>query len=423
MKPLTAIPLLAAALLALSPALKGRGFSPAIHANKRMGGFSPGGSETQQRIALGRALFFDPALSASGKQSCASCHDPAYAYGPPNARAVQLGGPSLHAAGLRAVPSLRYTLARTPAWWQPRPDSLAERLTETDNSPRGGFGWDGRFNTLHDQAAFPLLNPNEMANTQAAILRHLRTPAYADDLRRLYGPAVLDTPTTAFAALRQSLEAFELGDPSLHPFSSRYDAFLDGKATLTPQEQHGLALFNDPHRGNCASCHISQRGADGSHPLFTDYQFEALGVPRNPAIPANRDPRYHDLGLCGPLRTDAASTNQSYCGMFKTPTLRNVAARRVFFHNGRFHTLREALEFYVQRDTNPARWYTSRAPLPYDDLPPALRTNVDRTTLPLTGRPGDTPVWSSADIDDVIAFLNTLTDADTHTPTDTHTPR
>ncbi len=372
----------------------------------------PAAAAAQERIALGRRLFFDPGLSSSGKQSCASCHDPAYAYGPPNGRAVQLGGPSMHSAGLRAVPSLRYTLVRTPVWWQPRPDSLAERLIETDNSPRGGLGWDGRFNTLHDQAAFPLLTANEMASSKDALLRHLRSAAYAAELRHLFGADVLDDKEKAFAALRLALEAFELGDTSLHPYSSRYDLYLDGKATLTPQELRRLALFNDPQRGNCASCHISQRGADGSHPLFTDYQFEALGVPRNPEIAANRDPHFHDLGLCGPLRNDAAAANTKYCGMFKTPTLRNVAGRGAFFHNGRFHTLREALEFYVQRDTRPERWYTTRAVLPYDDLPAAMRVNVDRTTLPLTGHRGEAPVWSAAQIDDVIAFLTTLTDAD-----------
>jgi cytochrome c peroxidase len=315
---------------------------------------------------------------------------------------------------MRAVPSLRYTLARTPIWSYPRPTSLAERITEHDNSPRGGFGWDGRFNTLHDQAAFPLLNPSEMASSPQRLFTYLRSSPYAPNLTHAFGPDALSSPTSAFATVRMAIEAFELTDPSFHPYSSRYDAYLDGKATLTPQQLHGLALFNDPQHGNCASCHISQRGANGSHPLFTDFQFEALGVPRNPAIPANRDPHYFDLGLCGPLRTDLAANltaNQADCGMFKTPSLRNVATRRVFFHNGRFHTLREALEFYVTRDITPTRWYPIHARLPYNDLPPAMRINVDRTTLPLTGNLGDKPVWTASDIDDVIAFLSTLNDA------------
>jgi cytochrome c peroxidase len=105
---------------------------------------------------------------------------------------------------------------------------------------------------------------------------------------------------------------------------------LDGKLLLSPRELRGLALFEDPQRGNCASCHPDRKGVDGSHPLFTDYQFEALGVPRNPQIQANAARGYFDQGLCGPLRSDQATQHQ-YCGMFKTPTLRNVATRRVFF--------------------------------------------------------------------------------------------
>ena len=118
---------------------------------------------------------------------------------------------------------------------------------------------------------------------------------------------------------------------------------------------------------------------DGSHPLFTDYQFEALGVPRNPEILANASNNYFDMGLCGPLRTDQ-STEKKYCGLFKTPTLRNVAKRSVFFPNGRFHSLKEALRFYVQRDTDPKLWYpvfASGSVDKFDDLPASLRGNID----------------------------------------------
>jgi cytochrome c peroxidase len=359
---------------------------------------------------LGRALFHDSTLSSSGRLSCASCHSPSHAYGPPNALAVQLGGRTLSAPGLRAVPSLRYTLPRTPIWAYPRPTSLVERLTETDNGPAGGFGWDGRFNSLHEQAAFPLLASAEMASSQAAVVSAVEHGPLADRFRRVYGPGIFADVPRAFAAVGQALERFELEDPSLRPYSSRYDRWLDGQATLSDQERRGMALFNDGARGNCASCHLSQRGADGSHPLFTDFQFEAIGVPRNPEIPANRDPRFHDLGLCGPLRTDQPT--RTYCGMFKTPTLRNVASRQVFFHNGRFHTLREVMRFYVSRDLRPGEWYPHGGRDQYDDLPPSLRGNVDRKTLPLARPPGGAPVWTDAEIDDVIAFLRTLDDAD-----------
>ncbi len=359
---------------------------------------------------LGKRLFFDAGLSASGKESCATCHSPEYAYGPPNARAVQLGGPKLSTPGGRAVPSLRYTLARTPRWAYPRPTSEAERLTEKDNGPAGGFTWDGRFNTLHEQAAFPLQTHSEMASSKSAVARRIAHADYAAEFRKVFGADSLRNPDVAFADALMALERFELEDASFHPYTSKYDRYLDGKATLTPQEHRGLMLFNDPTRGNCASCHLSSRGADGSHPLFTDYQFEAIGVPRNPEIPANRDPGYYDLGLCGPIRKDEPNTK--YCGMFKTPTLRNVASRRAFFHNGRFHSLREALRFYVERDTNPEEWYPHGGRDKYDDIPRQMRGNVDVINLPLTAKKGDKPLWNSADIDDVIAFLKTLNDAD-----------
>jgi cytochrome c peroxidase len=295
-----------------------------------------------------------------------------------------MGGAELQTPGLRAVPSLRYTLARTPIWTHARPANFAEQARETDNGPTGGFAWDGRFNSLHEQAAFPLLAPSEMAGTKDALLATLKSRPYAAEMKQVFGEGVFATSDAAFAAALQAVERFELEDATFHPYTSKFDAYLDGKIKLTEQEARGLALFNDSSRGNCATCHLSSKGADGSHPLFTDYQFETIGVPRNSEVPANRDPHFYDLGLCGPVRSDKTE-NKNYCGMFKTPTLRNVAARKVFFHNGRFHTLKETLEFYVQRDADPLKWYgaAAGAKLPYNDLPVVLRGNVDRVTLPL----------------------------------------
>jgi cytochrome c peroxidase len=101
--------------------------------------------------------------------------------------------------------------------------------------------------------------------------------------------------------------------------------------------------------------------------------------------------------------------------MFKTPSLRNVAIRSVFFHNGRFHTLKESLDFYVRRDTDPKLWYPAPGPgelEKFNDLPEKLRVYVDVTEEPFTRQAGGTPAWSESEIDDVIAFLNTLTDRD-----------
>lgn len=366
-------------------------------------------------VALGRQIFFDKSLSQSGRMSCATCHDPAHAYGPPNGRAAQLGGAGLDRQGSRAVPSLRYTLNRTPVWNKSFVANAAERTLEGEEPPVGGFGWDGRFNTLHAQAEFPLLAANEMANTDPEEVVHdLQRASYAEDFRREFGAEIFDNPRQAYASALLAIERFELEDASFHPYTSKYDDFLEGKALLNKRELRGLALFNDPRHGNCASCHLDAKGIDGSHPLFTDYQFEAVGVPRNPELAANGTPTYFDEGLCGPLRTDQTDQPR-YCGLFKTPTLRNVATRTVFFHNGRFYTLRDALRFYVQRDTNPRAWYPlsgEGAAQKFDDLPSSLRGNVDVSDQPLTRKEGETPAWSDAEVDDVIAFLQTLTDAD-----------
>ena len=272
-------------------------------------------------------------------------------------------------------PRCATTLRRTPRWSAQFEADPIEKLLDLDSNPVGGFDWDGRFDTLHEQAQAPLLADNQMANaTHAALVLRLSTAVYAREFERLFGSDVWSDPERAFSAALQALERFELDDPSFYPFTSRYDEFLNGTAALSAKELRGLALFNAPDKGNCASCHTSSLGADGSHPLFTDFGFESLGVPRNPRIPANRDPAYYDLGLCGPQRTDLQS-HTAYCGLFKTPSLRNVATRRVFFHNGSFRSLREVLRFYVARDLQAQRWYPmngSRVAL-YDDLPPKLR--------------------------------------------------
>ncbi|MEM5419670.1 MULTISPECIES: cytochrome-c peroxidase [Paraburkholderia] len=368
--------------------------------------------------AIGKAAFFDPSLSASGKQSCASCHSPANAYGPPNGLAVQLGGPNLDRAGLRSAPSLRY-LRAVPYWTFTQANSLKERLEDGDNQPSGGYTWDGRYNSPADQAAFPLLNPDEMANSSADdVAQKLSKSAYAQQFREAFGQDIFSRPTQALADLGKVLQAFQFNDLSFAPYSSKFDRVLDGKEHFTPQEAHGLALFSDPDKGNCASCHLINKGAHGAHPALTDYNFQTLGVPRNMEIPANRDPNFFDMGLCGPLRQDEAKQQKWFCGMFRTPTLRNVATRRVFFHNGMYHTLEDSLRFYVERDTNPEKWYSKDAHghvVKFDDLPKNLRSNVDTRTEPLTNHLGGKPVWSDSDIRDVMAFLDTLTDADAKT--------
>jgi cytochrome c peroxidase len=357
---------------------------------------------------LGRQMFFDPNLSASSTLSCASCHDPQYAFAAPNGRAVQRGGADGKGGGLRAVPSLRY-LQSVPRFTEHMHE--AEGDDSIDQGPAGGRTWDGRAQTAHEQARLPILSPREMANGSVeAFVVKLRRASYASALREGFGADVLDDPATAFNAALLALEVFQQSPGEFYPYDSKYDAYLRGTAKLTPSEARGLALFNDPVKGNCAVCHPSAIKA-GAFPQFTDYGYVAVGVPRNGGIPANRDPKFFDLGLCGPERTDLRDRHE-YCGLFRTPTLRNVATRRTFFHNGVFHSLNQVLEFYVGRDSQPEKWYPrdkGGQVRKFNDLPLEFHGNVNREP-PFDRQPGDKPALSPAEIADVVAFLRTLTD-------------
>jgi cytochrome c peroxidase len=272
---------------------------------------------------------------------------------------------------------------------------------------------DGRADSLHTQALLPWLDATEMGNPSIeALSARLQRAPYAQRLQQLFGATVLDDPRQAVAGAALALERFELEDPSFHPYSSRYDQFLAGQETLTQQELRGLKLFVDPLKGNCAECHPNTAGPGGRGPDFTDYAYRALGVPRNPEIAANADPNFHDLGVCGPRRVDLRAETQ-YCGYFKTPTLRNVARRTRFFHNGRFRTLEQVLQFYAERDTSPQLWYpTVRGRVSkYDDLPRRYRDRVDVSDPPFNRRRGDAPALSGPEIEDLVAFLRTLDDA------------
>ena len=359
-------------------------------------------STLSEAAQLGELIFNDVSLSASGRQSCASCHDPAHAHGPGNNLSAQLGGANGDVQGFRASPSLRY-LNQNPAFFFAK-----------DGTPTGGFDRDGRANSLAQQGERPFLAPHEMANADVpSVVAKLAKAAYVERFRQQFGAAIIDNPEQAFSRMTFALQAFQREAPEFHPFDSKYDYFLAGKVKLSDQEMRGLALFNNPAKGNCIACHSSARGADGSAPLFTDFTFDNLGVPRNARLLATRDPAYFDLGLCGPDRTDLADTHPELCGAFKVPTLRNVATRQTFFHNGAFDNLKDVVSFYVRRDTNPEEWYPIGADgtvQKFNDLPPQYRKNVNTTEGPYNRQPGMQPALTPSEIDDVVKFLGTLTD-------------
>ena len=385
---------------------------------------------------LGRLIFFDASLSSSGRLSCASCHSPQHAYGPPGDGPVMRGGPHLMRQGVRAVPPLAY-LERQPSF-AIGPDNeenenvnLAQLVAQSRDAvrvrktaplagraaanmvPQGGLFWDGRADTLQDQALSPLLDPREMdGGTIDTVAGKLQRAPYAARFVELFGNSVWSNRRLAVSEALFAVARYQIEDVSFHPYTSKFDFWLEGKARLSAAELRGYELFSDPAKANCAGCHVDQPSRDGLPPLFTDHQFEALGAPRNAALAVNADPAFFDLGICGPYRRDMTGDTQ-YCGLFMTPTLRNAATRHAFFHNGVFTTLKQVLDFYDFRDTEPQKIYPRGADgtvEKFNDLPAAYRANVDVTDPPFDRTAGDRPAMTAQDESDIIAFLNTLVD-------------
>jgi cytochrome c peroxidase len=385
----------------------------------------PAAAPLSAMALLGKDIFYDKSLSSSGRLSCASCHDPDHAFGPPGALPAMSGGPGLVLQGTRPPPSLMY-LERQPNF-SIGPDDASNESVDlsalaAQNAgmapaakiagspvrlvPQGGLFWDGRADTLQDQAMSPLISPLEMdGGNLPDIAGKFQRAAYAPRFVQLFGASVFADPRMTVAEALFAVARYQIEDPAFHPYSSRYDDWLEGKARFSAAELRGYLAFRAPDKGNCAACHLDQPGADGLPPLFTDHQFEALGVPRNPALAANRNPNWFDLGLCG---RDDMKTVAQYCGLFITPTLRNAARRQVFFHNGRYHTLREVLDFYNFRDTEPGKIYPGDAA--FNDMPSRHRANIDRLDRPFGGKQNEPPAMSGQEVDDIIAFLGALTD-------------
>jgi cytochrome c peroxidase len=423
---------------------------------------APPASTPSVAAVAGKAIFFDVSLSASGKQSCGTCHVPSRAFAADGTTdrglPVPLGGPNMDQTGFRNAPSLMYA-SFTPVF------SLA-------GGPVGGFFRDGRASSLAAQAQQPFLTSFEMANADAAEVstRLQKSTATLQAFVAAYGEAALSDPATTLADMGLALAAYESA-AEFHPFSSKYDAWLQGQAQLTAQEQNGLALFNNPAKGNCTACHPSQVQGFSSHALFTDFSYDNIGVPRNWAIPANTvgavspidgapfatvlkpvnvpddaQYAYYDLGLCGPFEPATGDVNArsvlsastSLCGLFKVPTLRNIAMTSPYFHNGVFADLHQVVEWYVTRDINNntgnnpnpvaagpggnpyesvGTFYTAANGTPdvyeYNDLPVEFDANVNIAEVPYTPPTfggGQAPTLNAAEIDDVVAFLCTLTD-------------
>ena len=384
---------------------------------------------TQSALAaVGQLLFNDPALSASGKQSCATCHSPSNAFTANNAAPVPFGGAGLNLQGLRNSPTTMYA-SYIPSFVLNAPTPPGAPAIASSFHPVGGIMRDGRQPSLASQAEQPFITSFEMGNSGSSqVVARLQSRPYLSQFTALFGSAILGNSDATLAAMGQAIAIFETVTPQFHPFSSKYDAYVNKQTALTAQELAGLQAFSDPARGHCSSCHSMTGGPSNGLAQFTDFSYHVIGVPRNWNIAFNIDNiglpsyvpqngvglgspnhNYYDMGLCGPLRTDLAK-DTTLCGSFKVPTLRNVGVKETYDHNGVFTNLHDVVSFYATRNNNPSHCYLKANGSPdilYNDLPEIYAKNVEPVDHP--GSPL-APNLSTADIQNIVSFLCTLTD-------------
>lgn len=443
-----------------------------------------GAVELSPLESLGKVLFFDPSLSNPPGQSCASCHDPAAGWTGPDSGVNAAGAVEPGAIGTRHGNRKPPTSAY--AGFNPALHKVGEmtgggmgNATGMGNGMGNGMGmgngsmgnvtldtfvggtfWDGRAtgwqlgDPLAEQAMGPFLNPLEQANPDArhVCLNVMRTES-AVLFERVWGPGSLDCVKDVegtYQLIARSIAAYERS-AEVTAFSSRFDAFWrnsEGKMPPVPMinsmnwgrfknrglsdvELQGLVLFNT--KGKCSTCHLLQPMNGSRFPLFTDFRYHNLGVPKNPLNPFYDMPRkwnakgenWVDEGLGAFLAktagvTDSSGTERDYrslapdnIGRHKTPTLRNVDKRpspdfvKAYGHNGYFKSLQEIVHFYNLRDVLPV----CGSPNPPKDamggatcFPPAeVARNVNRTDM---GNLGLTQSEGMA----LIQFMKTLTD-------------
>jgi cytochrome c peroxidase len=382
---------------------------------------------------LGKLIFFDEDLSINGNQSCATCHDPEWGWTGPDS-AINAGGSVYEGSipdvfGDRKPPSSAYA-TQSPVLHMDRRGTFV-----------GGNFWDGRAtgellgNPAADQAQGPFLNPKEQALPDSAcVVYFVCTATYDVPFTSVWGAdaCAIDWPADVedvcaeedgvvvltdedraqsdmnYDSIALSIAAYE-ASPEVNAFNSKFDLSKRGQAKLTQQERQGWALFQG--QAKCARCHT----ANGQQPLFTDFTFDNLGIPINPANPVyDYDPDYVDWGLGGFLatRSDYAPYAEDNMGMHKVPTMRNVDLRpsagdvKAFGHNGYFKSLEGIVHFYNTRDVKDVcpGDYTEAQALAADCWPPPEVTeNVNTAEL---GDLGLSPAQEAA----IVAFLKTLSD-------------
>jgi cytochrome c peroxidase len=374
---------------------------------------------------LGKRLFFDKNLSTPPGQECAACHGPSVGYTGPDEDINKAGGVYEGAFkgrfGNRKPPSAAYA-------------GGSPKLYLEKGGLVGGLFWDGRATgeTLQDplaeQALGPFLNPLEqnMPDKKSLILA-VRNSDYIELFKTVWGASSLDAEKNidvTYVRIGRSIAAYERS-AEVNPYNSKFDDFWRaawakelkvekiGAANAKPfenlglaaEELKGLVLFNT--KGKCAVCHIL-KSEDGRPPVFTDYSYDNLGVPRNPANPfygqgKTFNPagaKWVDPGLGGFLETAKAYKKHAaaHIGKHRVPTLRNVDLRpsadfvKCYMHNGYFKNLKDVVHFYNTRDKAGAKWPS-----------PEVAANLNKAEMGNLGLADD-------EENAIVQFLKTLSD-------------
>lgn len=339
---------------------------------------------------LGRALFFDTNLSLTRSQSCATCHDPAYAFtdGRENsiAGAVSLGDDKV-SVGDRNTPSISYA------------NLVPEFRVNETGEYIGGLFLDGRSASLAEQAKEPFLNPIEMAMPDRAsvVARVQENRIYEVSFEALYGPDLFEDTDRAFEAVAESIAAFEQSS-DFSTFDSKYDRYLQGDYIMTAQEEIGRLLFFS-QLISCHSCHLLDLRETAIGEVFTNHKYSNIGIPVNKLVRERNGVSDVDVGLLGNPKVN----DLKEAGKFRVPSLRNVAVTGPYMHNGVFAELETAIIFYDKYLMNTKESNTNpESQLPWGE--PEVAENIDLDLLK-QGQP-ITVERASA----LAAFLRTLTD-------------
>ena len=369
--------------------------------------------------AIPKEIFLDKKLSINKNQACAACHAPEVGFTGPDSIINVMGsvyeGSVAGRFGNRKPPAAAYA-------------GDSPNLSNSTGTWIGGMFWDGRAtgwtmgDPLAEQAKGPFLNPMEQGLPDAAcVVYRVVTSDYGDLYKQVWGELKINWPKNicskvvtlppkdmtkvdeAYNKIARSIAAYERSK-EVSSFTSKYDDYLKDEAKLTKQEKRGLDLFMGD-RAKCANCHVP--------PLFTDFTYDNLGIPKNPMNPFYYEKMWNglgggidwiDYGFGGFLNTTQYNQSESdNNGMHKVPTLRNVDKRpypdfiKAYGHNGYFKSLNQIVHFYNTRDVTDAGWNGVKWQAP------EVSANMNTIEMGNLG-------LSASDEEDIVAFLKTLTD-------------